>query len=360
MSNDDIDIESKDSSDGNSNDDNNDDGNNNNEDGNNEDNNNEDNDNEDEEINKKIRPIKSDVWDFVDITTRKCPNCEKIFKKSTGTASIRTHLQNYGILLVKEKQTSLDHFVKRHSSKIQFEKTQKVIEWIVLDIQPFKVVEGEAFRKMITKLDPQYQIPSRETVKNAIKKSFEDRRKAITNYIKNISGKVSLTTDIWSSLKNEGFMGITIHFIDETWTLKHFTLDIFRFKGSHTAEAIANEIYNTLVEFELDKKSIAITTDNASNMIAGVRILKTKLNQNSFTYYRCIAHVLNLIVVAGLDIIKKPIKKLRNLIKVIQKSSKLLEELKSLMQVDKKPFFHPIIDCKTRWNSTLRMLNRTC
>ena len=137
-------------------------------------------------------------------------------------------------------------------------------------------------------------------------------------------------------------------------------MDIFRFKSLHTAKAIANEIYNTLVKYELDKKSIAITTDNASNMIAGARILKTKLNQNSFTHYRCVAHVLNLIVVAGLDIIKKPIKKLKNLIKVIRKSSKLLEELESLAQVDKKPFLRPIMDCKTRWNSTFKMLNRSC
>ena len=103
------------------------------------------------------------------------------------------------------------------------------------------------------------------------------KKKVIKNYITNIPGKVALTTDIWSSIKNEGFMGITIHFIDKTWILKHFTLDIFRFKGSHTAEAIANEIYNTLIEFKLDKKAIAITTDNASNMVAGTRILKTKL-----------------------------------------------------------------------------------
>src|SRR5437868_1433886 len=94
------------------------------------------------------------------------------------------------------RQTSLDNFVKRHSQKIQLEKTQKVVEWIVLDLQPFKVVEGEAFREMVSKLDPQYQVPSRETIKKAIMKSFKDRKTVVKNFIKNITGKIALTTDI--------------------------------------------------------------------------------------------------------------------------------------------------------------------
>ena len=106
-----------------------------NEDNNNEDRDNEDNNNDDEEHNddddgetSKEKLTTSDVWEFVDKATRKCPSCGKIFKKSTGTSSIRSHLQNHGILLVKAKQTSLDNFVKRHSQKIQLEKTQKVVE----------------------------------------------------------------------------------------------------------------------------------------------------------------------------------------------------------------------------------------
>src|SRR3989440_9315530 len=159
----------------------------------NEDNDNDDDDhNDDDEVHNddddgetsKERLTTSDVWEFVDKTTRKCPSCEKIFKKSTGSSSIRSHLQNHGILLVKAKQTSLDNFVKRHSQKIQLEKTQKVVEWIVLDLQPFKVVEGEAFREMVSKLDPQYQVPSRETIKKAIMKSFEDRKTVVKILLK--------------------------------------------------------------------------------------------------------------------------------------------------------------------------------
>src|SRR6266542_3223738 len=81
--------------------------------------------------------ISSDVWDYVDKIERKCPYCAKIFGKKTGTSSIQNHLGGHDVKFKKEQQTTLDSFVKKHSPKIQTEKTQVVIEWIVLDMQAF-------------------------------------------------------------------------------------------------------------------------------------------------------------------------------------------------------------------------------
>src|SRR6266511_366285 len=114
--------------------------------------------NKNEEETSDQRPKTSDVWNFVDKETRKCPSCSKIFEKKTGTSSIRTHLKSHGILLIKEKQTTLDSFINKQH--YEFYKKQEVFEWIILDMQPFKVVEGEAFRKMILKFDPKYQLPT--------------------------------------------------------------------------------------------------------------------------------------------------------------------------------------------------------
>ncbi|CAB4431752.1 unnamed protein product [Rhizophagus irregularis] len=240
----------------------------------------------------------SNVWNFVDKVSRKCSCCSKIFNKKTGTSSIRTHLKSHGIKLEKEKQTTLDSFVKSTQSDKKF----AIIDWIVLDMQPFKMVEGSAFRNMISKFDPKHKLPTRNTVKNLVVKLFNKRRENIKKYIQTIPGKVSVTTDIWSSLKNEGFLGVTIHFIDNDWQLKHFTLDIFRFKGSHTGQAISDEIYKLLTEFNLQNKTLSITTDNASNMVACARELRVKFEHNDFIHYRCVAHILNLIVSSGLEL----------------------------------------------------------
>ncbi|CAB5364352.1 unnamed protein product [Rhizophagus irregularis] len=206
-----------------------------------------------------------------------------------------------------------------------------MIEWIVLDMQPFKIVKGDAFRKMISKFDPKHKLPTRNTIKNLVVNLFKKRRENIKSYINTILGKVSITTDIWSLLKNEGFLGVTIHFIDNEWLLKHFTLDIFKFKGSHTGLAISDEIYKLLKEFNLENKTISMTTDNASNMVSCARELSLKFC-HIFIHYRCVAHILNIIVSSGLDIIKEKIKKLRKLMKVIKKLLKILDKLENLLK----------------------------
>ena len=61
-----------------------------------------------------------------------------------------------------------------------------------------------------------------------------------------------------------------------------------------------------------------------------------------------------------MDVIKEPIKKLRRLLKAIKKSSQILEELKNLAKLNKSTFLRPIIDIKTHWNSTYKMINRAC
>ena len=41
----------------------------------------------------------------------------------------------------------------------------------------------------------------------------------------NLSGKISFTTDCWTSPSMKSFMSITAHFINEKWELKYILLD---------------------------------------------------------------------------------------------------------------------------------------
>src|SRR6266540_518618 len=102
----------------------------------NEDVDNEEVDNKEVDINNKLKKstTSSDVWDYIDKIERICPYCGKKFGKKTGTSSIRTHLGKHDVKFNKEQQTTLDRFVKKHFPKIQTEKIQAVIEWIVLDM----------------------------------------------------------------------------------------------------------------------------------------------------------------------------------------------------------------------------------
>jgi len=49
-------------------------------------------------------------------------------------------------------------------------------------------------------------------------------------------------------------MGITVHFIDETWHLQQLTLDFIELEGSHTGKNIADELIEVLNSYGISTK----------------------------------------------------------------------------------------------------------
>ncbi|GES95196.1 zinc finger BED domain-containing protein 1-like [Rhizophagus clarus] len=82
---------------------------------------------------------------------------------------------------------------------------------------------------------------------------------------------------MWAStLSSEAYLGLTIHYVDENWTLQRFLLNIIPFKTRHTGINMATVINNVLCEFNLVSKALALTTDNESAMLTALRMLAIK------------------------------------------------------------------------------------
>lgn len=75
---------------------------------------------------------------------------------------------------------------------------------------------------------------------------------------------IACTSDIWSK-DRRSFIAINAHWIAKSGELKSALLACDRFKGSHTGIEIRNKIKGILSEYEIIRKAVAITTDNASN-----------------------------------------------------------------------------------------------
>ena len=70
-----------------------------------------------------------------------------------------------------------------------------------------------------------FKVVSINTLKSDILNIYDNEREnALKMMDKNGSG-IAITTDMWiSSNKKRGFMVITAHFIDHTWTLQNWVL----------------------------------------------------------------------------------------------------------------------------------------
>lgn len=98
-------------------------------------------------------------------------------------------------------------------------------------------------------------------------------------------------------------------------------------------------------------------------MVLACKLLKDDIDSSlsvtsDFIHSRCICHILNLAVNAGLKKEENLIKKLRKIVKHIRKTQSYLEELKRLAIASNVTFKCPILDVKTRWNSTFHMAQR--
>lgn len=96
---------------------------------------------------------------------------------------------------------------------------------IVLHEYPLSIVEHVGFRRFISRLQPLFQMPkSRNTVKSDILKLFALEKKKLLELFDKVSSRISITTDMWTSRQNKGYMVITAHFVDDNWLLNDVIL----------------------------------------------------------------------------------------------------------------------------------------
>ncbi|KAG8226166.1 hypothetical protein J437_LFUL007403 [Ladona fulva] len=244
------------------------------------------------------------------------------------------------------RQSTMSNFVVRPMSVIQQKKINNLIlNMIIMDLQPFSIVEDEGFKNLVTGIDPSYQLPSRAMLtRTLLPQKYESTVEALKMHLSRAES-ITLTTDGWTSTAKEAYLAITAHFISEKWETFSALLDCFRLDGRHTAEKLSSEIKRISNYWEIEDKIYAVVTDNAPNITSAVRV-------TGWAHLPCFAHTINLVVQNGLSTIKHDISPQANerLILVQQQMAKEPQPLK--LKITKIVI--------TRWNSTYHMFQRIC
>ena len=131
----------------------------------------------------------------------------------------------------------------------------------------------------------------------------------------------------------------------------------------HNAEVICEALHACLVEWHLEKKISTVTLDNCTSNDKAMEILLDKLDTSSLMlkgtllHMRCAAHILNLIVKDGLDVIEKGIERVRDSVAFWSATPKRHEKFEKMARLLNNEYTCRLaLDCKTRWNSTYIML----
>ena len=210
-----------------------------------------------------------------------------------------------------------------YSEKRQQELRQFLVDWIIDDIQPINIVTNPKFRQLIFQLEPAFILPCSETVKDIIYAAFNFSFSNLQQVIKSQAKSVSLTLDLWTSRSRQGYLGITCSFLNNTFDLHEFTLDIAYIRYPHTSNHILETLEDVLAKWKIRDMVFTITTDSGSNVKKAIQ------DMEEVNWLRCTAHTLHLVVGKGMKPAEILIARIKRLIDFFlrPKQSERLEDI---------------------------------
>lgn len=128
-----------------------------------------------------------------------------------------------------------------------------VVNFVIGTVQPLRIVESPSFIALVTGLQPQKSVLSRDELSKRINDRYEHMKQLILNQLNNVN-YVGTTVDVWSA-HHRSFLGITAHFIEST-TLerKNFALACLRLRGKHDHQLLAQKISEVHHLFRIQNK----------------------------------------------------------------------------------------------------------
>lgn len=150
--------------------------------------------------------------------------------------------------------------------------TDAVAMYIAKDMVPIYTVEKPGFIHLLKVLDPRYVLPSRKYFSDvALPQLYNSTRQRIAAELDGVSF-YSATTDLWSSRVMQPYLSLTLHFINDDWTLRSVCLQTAYFHNEHKGEIIAQGLKDALSSWNLpEDRPTCMTTDSGTNMLKALR-----------------------------------------------------------------------------------------
>ena len=222
-------------------------------------------------------------------------------------------------------------------------------------MRPLSTVELPGFQRMVGRLNPRYQLPSRSYFsRTAIPALYSEVREDIEKRLVQHSAYYSATTDMWTSGSTDPYISFTIHYINNNWDMCSHCLATTCLIEDHTGENIKISLLDTLHEWNLDAtKLVAITTDSGSNIKRACSLLQ-------WTRISCFGHNLDLAIQKSLqdERVTRVLRICHQIVAKFSQSWKKSRDLVTAQCQNGLPCHKLKADCQTRWGSSLQMVKR--
>ncbi|RKF73594.1 putative AC transposase, partial [Golovinomyces cichoracearum] len=241
---------------------------------------------------------------------------------------------------------------------------------------PFTAIKSPYFRRIFEDL-PGVALPfqSRKTISRRIETDFQAQRAKLIEDLASTCRSISLSLDVWTSKNSKAILSIIDHLLTVDFECRDVNLEFKELFGVHSGENMAEALHKTLKELNLESKFFTITGVNASNNEILISELYFRLKKRYsvaastssgvksirfsglYSYIRCLAHILNLIVKDILATLKTGDHQSATTACDLLQNKQGVGHHSTMSRLRILALWKFIVyDVDTRWNSTYRML----
>lgn len=236
---------------------------------------------------------------------------------------------------------------------------------IILHGYPLEMVEHVGFKTFVKHLQPLFELVNQSTVERDCLEVYEREKQKVYEVLDKLTGKISLSVDMWTATSDAEYLCLTAHYIDESWQLKKKILSFILVDPSHTEDVVAELIMGCFMDWDIDRKLFSMTFDSFSKNDNIVSRIRDRLQQNRFLLsdgqlfdIRCAANIVNLMVQDALEALSDITHKIRESIQYARSSQLMQEKFIELTQQEGVNSQKCLtLDDPWRWNSTYFMLD---
>ncbi|XP_034586733.1 zinc finger BED domain-containing protein RICESLEEPER 2-like [Setaria viridis] len=287
--------------------------------------------------------------------------------RKSGTNSLRTHIAEHCPTIPSDDRNKFVATMKKKPVDSSFTFNQQrsrdlMIAWCVRADVAFNKFDDEGFEPWMESLQPAFRCIGRQMIRNECVAKFERAKIELRSELQSLNSRICFTSDLWTSNQKLGYICVTAHYIGPDFVLKKKIIAFKDLKYPHTGVAIEEAITTILTDYGIKEKMFTITLDNVANNKAACDLLQESgkfemLFGGEHLLVRCCAHILNILVQDGMNIVSAMIELIRDLIRHINSSPSRIQDFNEIAQREcLAAKAGLVLDVPNRWNSTHAMI----
>ncbi|MEE6482546.1 hypothetical protein FKM82_013277 [Ascaphus truei] len=303
---------------------------------------------------------------IIDKTKIICKLCGVRLSYSGNTTNLRQHLiykhrREYNELVgtqgaVVDPQKNIDSVSPRDlasravAAPTVGRTTKAVADFIVRDLMPVEIIEGEGFTQMLSILDPNYKLPAASFLAHSILQEMHIQAKLkVVELVKGLQ-ECSVSLDLWKHSGCLSYLTLTIHYVDEGFESRNKVLSSRVISEDLSAENLKLVLLGVAEEWGIRENTFYAVGLNSPS----VKRATSKVGWKSLP---CVGQVLRSCIEAVLQhhTIQRSLDRFRRLVATIFSSTTQIEELTTnepVLKVHLKMFLRD----GTKWYSIYTLL----